>query len=334
MDPRVGLGQLLAHRGAHPVDAGQAVRVVEHGVGGKPVHGERGNVIGDVISLALGLLGGQVGHIDDLCGRAGDGSTDAGHGRRRQHRGVQAAGSEDHLVGRDDGVDRVAGHHRIRRFETQPHQFGRRGHLDLAPHPALRGLAEQGHRIDRSRQHPAHRAEGLAQRVEHSDQVAAALAHHRTEQQVAGGVARHLAGLEAMLQPGGQQRFRRGEGDQALAQVAGHHVPARPSQTAGGTPVIADGHNAADVIRVAPDGPEGRRQAVPSTDRHHVAGHWSYPAPMATGAPQRSRSQVTINRPVLGGGAGRCSPRCATSRRSARPSPPSGACRRCTRGPG
>ena len=68
--------------------------------------------------MGLAVLGDDVGHIDQIGFRAVDRIDDPGNHQRRDHRGVQAAGSEDDLVGRLDGEDGRLGGFRICRGNT------------------------------------------------------------------------------------------------------------------------------------------------------------------------------------------------------------------------
>src|SRR5690242_4211631 len=71
------------------------------------VRGQGRQVVGDGVALGLGDLGTKVAHVDAFGPGGVQGGTDAGDDRHRENAGVQAAGTDDDLVGPLDGVEHL-----------------------------------------------------------------------------------------------------------------------------------------------------------------------------------------------------------------------------------
>ena len=81
-----------------------------------------------------GHLGPQVRDLHDPGRRGGDRVAQAGHAQHRQHAGVQRPGGVDHLVGGDDGGDRVGGGGDVGGHQLDPADAPAVRHRDLALH--------------------------------------------------------------------------------------------------------------------------------------------------------------------------------------------------------
>ncbi len=207
------------------------------------------------------------------------------HQKMRDHGGEPGARAEHHPVGVPHRGDRLGDGRRLLRHHMDGLHLAageRDGGLAADRGDRVRtvrfmaldlGLEFQGHR--RHGQHPAVRAEQLADQVERLD-VVAELLPQRDDQQIADRVVVQLAlALEAVLDhlgPGLAPVVVAAQRGQRLAQIAGRQDAQLVAEAAAGAAVVGDRDHGGQVTGDAAQRGQRGGQAHASAQGHHLGG--------------------------------------------------------------
>ncbi len=155
--------------------------------------------------------------------------------------------------------------------------------LRLAGHdPAVAQACVQRQRHRRRGHDPAAHRQDAVHLPDAVLEVSALDRVHGRDQKVADGVAGQaaLVRAEPMLEQLGHGRFRLGQGDQAVADVADGRDPQLLAEATRGAAVVRDGHDGRHVSGALLDPAQQRREAGAAADRHDPRPARQEPAPV------------------------------------------------------
>ena len=198
---------------------------------------------------ALVGLGHEVADVDAACGRGGEGLWNAVHEQVGDERGVEGAGAEGDEVSGGDGGDGFGERRRIGGVEHELVDAARAGGdagfaVDdgAIVHACGEGDVGVGGGIDVSAG-----GEDLRGHVNGLCEVSSDVGEGGDEE-IAEGVAAELTLIETELEEAGEEVLVFGEGDHAVADVAGGEHVEVVAEPAGGASVIGDGDDGGEVV--------------------------------------------------------------------------------------
>ena len=220
-------------------------------------------MVGHAVAPGLGLLGGQVGHVENPCRGRLDCIADIGN-HRGQHTRVERARPQDDQIGGQDGLDGLRRRHGAGGIPAQFPDARRRTHRYLTRYHSGGGVSHQIDRLDARRKHAAHDSHRVGQSIDRVDRIVR-LHQQPGQQNVPGWVAFELTHLESAPDRVGQQPDR-SERLKAPSQVSRSEDPQVPAQPTAGSAIVGHGDDRGYLSGPPTDRFERGGQPMPAAD--------------------------------------------------------------------